>query len=291
MDDGLAPHEGWMSALSPAGCRIAEQVARQHSRYGMDKLVGAWVDSVRGIASREGEDYYDDYWGYIFWREHLDEVTVALPEPDAAVVRAAVAPADAWFVRHTVDDGGAALSRYHPRIRTDRWYWCRMPTAGPIAWSLGTAGPYPPGVTPVRPGEAEWIVVSGRLGGVPTYVLRTGAGAGRDAFFDAIRRTFPLDPPLVSNRSWDALADSLFGGLCDVGAHSVRVVWPDAHDWSPEAGRDLDIALEILDDMARTLAEPEYTDGRPVTVQVFVVGAGDRRPSGPTGDPGTGDAP
>jgi hypothetical protein len=103
------------------------------------------------------------------------------------------------------------------------------------------------------------------------FFLSTGVGGGHDAFFDAVRATLPLDPPLKSNRSWDALSDSLFGGLDELGADRVLLMWTDAAKMVAAAFDEADIALEVLADVAATLAEPNYTAGRPVSLTVLMV--------------------
>jgi hypothetical protein len=135
----LEPEEGWMAALWPASRATADAVARSKTvRLDLVGLVEAWVASVEGIVSGTGEDYYDDYGCYLGRRDYLDAVMAAVPEADATVIRHAIEPADTAFRNHTVDDGGAALSR-KLHINTALWYWRRVPVKGPIAQSLGIA--------------------------------------------------------------------------------------------------------------------------------------------------------
>jgi hypothetical protein len=100
--------------------------------------------------------------------------------------------------------------------------------------------------------------------------LSTGDGAGRDAFFDAVRNTLPLDPPLVSNWSWDALSDSLFGGLYALGVNRVVVVWPDAPALRDASPADYATAVSVLNDVAELLAEPKYTNDHPTELSVHI---------------------
>ncbi len=123
------------------GGTIREGVAWRATRQDLAGLVSAWVASVRKIVRDHGEDYYDDYFVYVSWREGIGEVIAAVPKDDASIIRRAVEPADAQFKNHTVDDGGKALSRYFT-VKSERWYWRRVPIHGPIANSLGiTTGP------------------------------------------------------------------------------------------------------------------------------------------------------
>ena len=44
------------------------------------------------------------------------------------------------------------------------------------------------------------------------------------SFFNAVRRTLPLDPPLHSNRVWDALSDSFWSGLDELDDERIVIV-------------------------------------------------------------------
>ncbi len=135
--DMCEPDEGWMSGLSAEGREKADTVAWQKSRHDLAGLVSAWVASARRIATGgDGKDYYDDYHVYVSWRESIDEVIAALSAADASIVLRAVEPADTQFKNYTFDDGGQAMSRKH-KVRTECWYWRRVPMRGPIARSLG----------------------------------------------------------------------------------------------------------------------------------------------------------
>ena len=45
-------------------------------------------------------------------------------------------------------------------------------------------------------------------------------------FFEGIRKSLPLDPPVVGDHSWDALSDSLWNGLDGVDANAIAIIWP-----------------------------------------------------------------
>jgi hypothetical protein len=96
---------------------------------------------------------------------------------------------------------------------------------------------------------------SGRLG-LRAYVLSTGGGTGRDAFFDAVRRPLPLAPPLMSSRSWDALSDSLWEGIYSLPGNRVVILWEDGDRFKVAAPEDFEVALSILADLVRQLADP-----------------------------------
>jgi len=71
-----------------------------------------------------------------------------------------------------------------------------------------------PGVYEVSPSEAERLRAEATAVGATVYLLSGDEIVDRDSFFDAVRATSPLDPPLAGYyNSWDALSDSIWGGL------------------------------------------------------------------------------
>lgn len=102
-----------------------------------------------------------------------------------------------------------------------------------------------------------------------TFVMPSGIGDGT-AFFDAVRTTFPLDPPVVGSGSWDALSDSLFEGLHTHPARRIAILWPDTGVMANSASSDFDIALDVLAHIASALADPRMTCDRPTQVAVLV---------------------
>ncbi|MFQ6850117.1 barstar family protein [Streptomyces sp. 35M1] len=109
--------------------------------------------------------------------------------------------------------------------------------------------------------------------GIPVFTLTTAGRTDKEAFFAAVRDALPPDPPLGSFRMlWDALSDSLWGGLHELKSPRVIIVWPDAR---PVAGAEGDFrtALSILRDVAASLAEARDTSERPTQVSVYVAPA------------------
>ncbi|MFG3248454.1 barstar family protein [Streptomyces sp. NPDC048187] len=136
------------------------------------------------------------------------------------------------------------------------------------------------GVHEVSGADIPGILAEAARQGVPVFTLSTAGRTDKEAFFGAVRRTLPLDPPLGSGTVWDALSDSIWGGLHELRSPRVVIVWPDAR---PVAGAEgvFPIALSILRDVAESLAEARYTSGRPTRVSVYVApapSAGDTAP-------------
>ncbi|NEB34260.1 barstar family protein [Streptomyces sp. NBC_01281] len=105
---------------------------------------------------------------------------------------------------------------------------------------------------------------------IPVLALSTAGRVDRSSFFSAVRDSLPLDPPLETSRSWDALADSLWEGLHTMPASQLVVLWTDAGP--PEAGQEQDFqhALWILRDLVDTLADSQLTVGAPTELTVRV---------------------
>lgn len=93
--------------------------------------------------------------------------------------------------------------------------------------------------------------------------------ASQDQFYDAIRSKCPLDPPLYNNRSWDALADSLWSGLDKVKDERVVILWPGVDRMKAVAPEAFVIATDILTDLCVSLADPNVMGSKTKTLLVF----------------------
>lgn len=87
---------------------------------------------------------------------------------------------------------------------------------------------------------------------------------------DALAAALPLDPPLGGGGSWDALADSLFGGIDALRAGRVALVWPAAWRMRRGSPREFETALDVLRQTVDTVCEARYTAGRPTELLVLV---------------------
>lgn len=106
--------------------------------------------------------------------------------------------------------------------------------------------------------------------GFTTFVLPAEGVLDRASFFDAVRATFPLDPPLVGSRSWDALSDSLWEGLYAHESRRIAILWPGASAMANTASSDFETALNVLADVANLLADRQATRDNPKEVVVLV---------------------
>jgi hypothetical protein len=126
------------------------------------------------------------------------------------------------------------------------------------------------GITVSGPAEIEEAMTRARSAGLPVFVISTAGRKDGEAFFDAVRATLPLDPPLRSSRSWDALADSLWEGIRLLESDVAVIVWPDSWQFKKGNPTDYGVARTILDDMSKSLRNPVTTGGRPKTVSVLL---------------------
>lgn len=94
----------------------------------------------------------------------------------------------------------------------------------------------------------------------------------RAGLFAAIRKNVPLDPVLASNSNWDALSDSLWGGLDSHSANRFVLIWPNAGLLAERCPRSFATAIEVFTGVAETLADPELTVGAPTALVVAVGG-------------------
>lgn len=127
------------------------------------------------------------------------------------------------------------------------------------------------GLNIIQPQDAVDVQDEASQSGIAVYLLSVPEPADRQAFFDAVRAVLPLDPPLFGSAKWDALADSLWSGIHDLNDQSVVIAWPDADLMRNASPTDYEVALEVLRDTARSLADVQLAVGRPKNVYAYVV--------------------
>lgn len=81
----------------------------------------------------------------------------------------------------------------------------------------------------------------------------------KKSFFEAVRGVMPLDPPIKSNRSWEALADSLWEGLMSLREKRIVVLWPSYGQMREKDPEAFAIASSIMRQLVSTLCAPEIT--------------------------------
>ncbi|WP_329127186.1 barstar family protein [Streptomyces sp. NBC_01465] len=114
------------------------------------------------------------------------------------------------------------------------------------------------------------ILGSAEIQNIPALTVSTKGRVDRQAFFAAVGESLPLDPPLESSRSWDALADSLWEGLHRMRVPRLILVWTDAGSAKAEHKQDFQHALWVLRDLAEELSDARSAVGEPTELSVYV---------------------
>ena len=112
--------------------------------------------------------------------------------------------------------------------------------------------------------EAQLVAKAWQVFSLPERIV------SKANFFDAVRCLLPLDPPLVSNRSWDALSDSLWQGIYGLPNDHVAIIWKDPNALATAAPSDHRIAMDILHGLTESLADPTPTLGKTKALAVIL---------------------
>ena len=89
------------------------------------------------------------------------------------------------------------------------------------------------------------------------------------SFFAAARTTLPLVPTLAEDK-WDLLDDSLFEGLLELPEDRVAILWSGAKEMRAREPDAFSAAIQVLENVARSLLDGAYTLGPPKSVLVVV---------------------
>jgi hypothetical protein len=124
------------------------------------------------------------------------------------------------------------------------------------------------GVHDRRSVPAAELVANLRSHGWLVYEI-VGAPASRAAFHEAIR-ALPGEPPLGPGPNWNALKDSLGGGLFELQQEQVAIVWAGSGQLAEHDPDSYRIAREILTDLTFELADPKFSPQHVTRLLVLV---------------------
>ena len=125
------------------------------------------------------------------------------------------------------------------------------------------------------------------------HVIAFKGGGSLESFFSAARYSLPLDYPISGKVSWDALDDSLSGGLIDINAECA-IVWADADELLQKDPKAFGMCVQFWSDVEYGL-ELQRRDRRTnAALRSFLLGKGPqflgldtadlvRRQTGPSG--------
>lgn len=89
------------------------------------------------------------------------------------------------------------------------------------------------------------------------------------SFFQGVRCTLPLDPPVLKDSNWDALADSLWCGLHALSQSSILIVWPSFRGFKERDPEGFAVATELMSVMCTSLSDEALVAGRSKYVTVL----------------------
>lgn len=94
-------------------------------------------------------------------------------------------------------------------------------------------------------------------------------------FFYWIKTTMPQDPPLSGRINFDALVDSLWGGLESSGESKIAVIWIDVNKFMDCEDNRFDLLCECFEELSTTLRLESYGVEQPVMLNVILLGQGE----------------
>jgi hypothetical protein len=91
-------------------------------------------------------------------------------------------------------------------------------------------------------------------------------------FFNAVRAVLPLDPPLYADsENWDALNDSLWGGLYSLQNPGNIIIWRRFDLFKATFNVEFEIVLGIFNSISSTISDEKYGNGFSSRLIVFLV--------------------
>jgi len=98
----------------------------------------------------------------------------------------------------------------------------------------------------------------------------------KGSFFARAIETLPQDPELVAgDPNWDALVDSLWGGLARLDDSRVAILWLEVEKMLERGVPDLLVAACCFQRLASEVSKTEHGFPHPMLLTVFLVGDGE----------------
>jgi hypothetical protein len=119
-----------------------------------------------------------------------------------------------------------------------------------------------PGLNFIESSAGSAVEADAVEAGARYFMISTAGAQHQVAFFDAVRRALPLNPPIHGNGSWDALLDSLREGIYELNEPLVLLLWTGAADLASADPKGYQNALSVLTAVSEDLADPEYAEER-----------------------------
>ncbi len=93
-----------------------------------------------------------------------------------------------------------------------------------------------------------------------------------ESFFKKVKSLLPLDPPISGAVNWDALSDSLWGGLDELREARVALLWLHAEKMLHHGLCDLLSAVDCLQSVARSFNDNAGSNR--IELLIFLLGTG-----------------
>lgn len=107
--------------------------------------------------------------------------------------------------------------------------------------------------------------------GFRVYELDGSKISNGDSLLAEVKQKLPQDPLLIGKTiKWDAVADSLWGGLDSLAAERTAIIWANADCILENRPTDLATAIRVFRQVADTLADPTSGVSRPQTLTIFL---------------------
>ena len=121
--------------------------------------------------------------------------------------------------------------------------------------------------------ELQDITRTAAKSGTHLFISELSKPYDAKAFYDSIRRTFPLDPPIMmvgGKLVWDALSDSLVGGLATLDAKRIAIIWRNHTEMQRISPDNYRIALSVLEQVQEELGLDEVTMNNHKDVEIYL---------------------
>jgi hypothetical protein len=128
------------------------------------------------------------------------------------------------------------------------------------------------GVSMIDAAQVADLKAAVESAGIDAFNLTTAKVTNKPGFFEAMRSALPMDPPIgIVRPSWDALDDSLWGGIDALDVPRVAIFWTDSialREADPETYTN---ALRTFSDVTESLMDLHATVGNRTAVHVYIV--------------------
>lgn len=93
----------------------------------------------------------------------------------------------------------------------------------------------------------------------------------KDEFCSAVAENLPLDPPYdaVYGHNWDALDDSLWGGMDSLSEDKILIIWNSAGKMQNNDAQSFEIVCDIFSNLTVSLVDEKKKENKPFQLTVI----------------------